>query len=62
MHETYICHICRSPFTHQDGDAFVVSDDRSPKMKKRSPLTANTKHCDDSIYFPIAPTTPPPTL
>ncbi|MEG4306424.1 hypothetical protein [Microcoleus sp. D3_18a_C4] len=27
---------------------FLVSDEISPKMKGRSPLAPNTKHCDDS--------------
>ena len=31
----------------QDRSPFLVSDDRSPKMKERSPLTPHTQHSDD---------------
>ncbi|MEG3870352.1 MULTISPECIES: hypothetical protein [unclassified Microcoleus] len=34
-------------FFKQVRSPFLVSDDRSPKMKERSPLTPNTKHCND---------------
>ncbi|WP_341734004.1 hypothetical protein [Microcoleus sp. EPA2] len=30
----------------QERSPFVISDDRSPKMKERSPFTPNTKHYD----------------
>ncbi|MCC3508413.1 MAG: hypothetical protein JGK24_01300 [Microcoleus sp. PH2017_29_MFU_D_A] len=37
----------RSPIAHQDRSPFVVSDERSPKTKERSPFTPNTKQYDD---------------
>jgi len=55
------------PIAHQDQSPFVVSDDRSPKMKERSPLAPTTKQYDDCTgshrpiahqeRSPLAPTT-----
>ncbi|MCC3416607.1 MAG: hypothetical protein JGK12_09030 [Microcoleus sp. PH2017_01_SCD_O_A] len=45
--------------THQERSPFVVSDERSPKTKERSPFTPNTKQYDDStkidrpLLFPM---------
>ncbi|XZO00116.1 MAG: hypothetical protein ACM65L_16410 [Microcoleus sp.] len=39
-----LARIVRSPITHQDRSPFVISDDRSPKIKERSPVSQKLRH------------------
>ena len=36
------------PITNKVRSPFLVFDEQDPKIKDRSPLAPNTKHCDDS--------------
>ncbi|MEZ2278923.1 MAG: hypothetical protein ACBR12_18640 [Microcoleus sp.] len=39
-----IARIVRSPFTYQERSPLVFSDDLSPKMKERSPVSQKLRH------------------